>query len=482
MNDLIKAAVIIPAYLLVAPAVGWVLLSRSRTLERAALVLLVFMPSWFPGKLTLMLQSVEFYRGHTKGFEFSIIEVLAVAIIASSAARRGRDFAWLPPGAWLYLAWCGLSCLSFLPADNKLYVLMAAFKFTKAILVFIGAFHALQDEEDIRWLAHGLALGLVVQVMVALKMRFLDGRWQVHGWFEHQNPMAMWAYLCALPVLSLALSPQASKRDTTFYLTGFAAAGLLILLSVSRAALVAFAIGAVMVVLLAAGRGFSFKLAGIAAAGGVGALVVSLVALDSFMTRMHEASSREEEHDLRAILNAQSKAMLHDHALGVGWNNFGMANSLPVEKYAAILMDWDQSRGFRLIEENYLANPLTESLYWLLLAETGYAGFASFTIFLVLTLWWAARSLTAFWRTSTGYLAAGLLVALALTYVHCTVERVLTQTKNLSMWLILVGFLARLEFNRRRRFSLGTLQGQRTNSNLIGLPVATAPLPTPTTA
>jgi len=71
---------------------------------------------------------------------------------------------------------------------------------------------------------------------------------------------------------------------------------------------------------------------------------------------------------------------------------------------------------------------------------------------------------------------------LALTYVHCTVERVLTQTKNLSMWLILVGFLARLEFNRRRRFSLGTLQGQRTNSNLIGLPVATAPLPTPTTA
>jgi len=209
---------------------------------------------------------------------------------------------------------------------------------------------------------------------------------------------------------------------------------------------------------------------------------VSLVALDSFMTRMHEASSREEEHDLRAILNAQSKAMLHDHALGVGWNNFGMANSLPVEKYAAILMDWDQSRGFRLIEENYLANPLTESLYWLLLAETGYAGFASFTIFLVLTLWWAARSLTAFWRTSTGYLAAGLLVALALTYVHCTVERVLTQTKNLSMWLILVGFLARLEFNRRRRFSLGTLQGQRTNSNLIGLPVATAPLPTPTTA
>ena len=290
------------------------------------------------------------------------------------------------------------------------------------MLVFIGAFHALQDEEDIRWVAHGLAFSLLVQALVALKMRFLDGRWQVHGWFEHQNPMAMWAYLCALPVLSLALSPRSGRRDTAFYLVGFCAAGLLILLSVSRAALVAFAVGSVLVVGLAAARGWSAKVAGIAGAGALGALVVSLVALDSFMARVHEASSRQEEHDLRAILNAQSKAMLHDHPLGVGWNNFGVANSLPVEKYAGILMDWDQSRGFRLIDDNYLANPLTESLYWLLLAETGYGGFASFSLFLLVTFWWAARSTLAFWRTPTGYLAAGLLVALGLTYIHCSVR------------------------------------------------------------
>ena len=473
MNDFIKAAVIIPAYLVVAPLVGWVLLAQSRALERAALALLVFMPSWFPGKLTLMLQSVELYRGHTKGFEVSIIEVLAIALIASSASRRARDFKWLPPGAWFYLAWCALSCLSLFPATNKLYTVMAAFKFTKVVLVFIGAFHVLRDEEDIRWLAHGLALGLLVQVLVALKMRYIEGRWQVHGWFEHQNPMAMWAYMCALPVLSLALSPQATRRDTTVYLIGFGAAGLLILLSVSRAALVAFAIGSVLVVGLAAARGFSLKVAGIAGFGALGALVVSLVALDSFMTRMHEANSREEEHDLRAILNAQSKAMLHDHPLGIGWNNFGIANSLPVEKYASILMDWDQSRGFRLIEENYLANPLTESLYWLLLAETGYAGCVSFVVFLLLTLWWALRGTIAFWRTPAGFFAAGLLVALGLTYVHCTVERVLTQTKNLSMWLMLAGFLARLEFNRRHRFSLAARAPADTAANL--LPAAAMP-------
>lgn len=467
MNDLLKAAVIFPGYLLAAPVLGW-FLSQNRLLERAALCLLVFMPSWFPGKLTLMIHSVEFYRGHTKGFEASLIEIVAIALLVSAALRRGRDFRWLPPGTGFYLAWCALSCLSLIPAANKLYALMAAVKFTKAVLVFIGAFQALRDEEDLRWLLHALAFSLVLQALVGLKMRYLDGRWQVHGWFEHQNPMAMWAYLCALPLLSVALAPTTPRRDTLVYLTGFAAAGLLILLSVSRAALAAVALGSVLVVGLAAARGFSWKLADICMAGVVGSLVVALVALDSLVTRINEASSRDEEQDLRAVLNAQSSAMLRDHPFGVGWNNFGVANSLPQEKYATILMDWDRSRGFRLIDDNYLANPLTESLYWLLLAENGYPGFAGFVLFLLVTLWWALRGMVAFWRTPTGYFAAGLLVALALTYMHGTVERVLTQTKNLSMWLILAGCLARIEFNRRRGLSLAIVTATH-------LPVKPAP-------
>ena len=472
MKEILKLIIVLLGYFAIAPLLGQAL-ARSRAAERAALCLLLFMTSWFPSKLTLMINSVEFYRGHTKGFEFSLMVALGIALTVCSSVRRPPGFRALPPGLWLYLLYCVLSCLSLIPAGNKIYGLMAAWKFTSAVMIFVGAFHAFRDEEDLRWVLRALAATLIFQMLVCLKLRYLDGRWQVHGWFEHQNPMAMWAYMCALPVLSLALSPQATRRDTTVYLIGFGAAGLLILLSVSRAALVAFAIGSVLVVGLAAARGFSLKVAGIAGFGALGALVVSLVALDSFMTRMHEANSREEEHDLRAILNAQSKAMLHDHPLGIGWNNFGIANSLPVEKYASILMDWDQSRGFRLIEENYLANPLTESLYWLLLAETGYAGCVSFVVFLLLTLWWALRGTIAFWRTPAGFFAAGLLVALGLTYVHCTVERVLTQTKNLSMWLMLAGFLARLEFNRRHRFSLAARAPADTAANL--LPAAAMP-------
>ena len=121
-------------------------------------------------------------------------------------------------------------------------------------------------------------------------------------------------------------------------------------------------------------------------------------------------------------------------------------------------MDWDQSRGFTIYEENYFANPLPESLYWLTLAETGYGGFAGFVAFLALTLWWAWRNTFAFWRSSTGWFVGGLLVAFSLLYFHGTVERVLTQTKNLAMWLILAGCLARINLCRRMGGDLPEVQ------------------------
>jgi hypothetical protein len=321
---------------------------------------------------------------------------------------------------------------------------MAAWKFTSVVMVFAGAFHAFRDETDLRWVLRTLAGALILQALVCLKSRYVDGIWQVQGWFEHQNPMCMWAYLCALPLLSVAFAPQTGGRDTALYLGAVAATALMILLSVSRAGLAAFALGAVAVTGLAFLRGSSVKKYGITLLGGCGAVAAGLLALDSLMSRVNEDNARENREDLRLVLNRQSKAMLHDSPVGIGWNNFGVVNSLPDERYVTILMDWDVSRGFRIIDENYAACPLTESLYWLLLAENGYPGFLGYLAFLALTLWWAARGLIRNWRTPLGYFIGAVLVALVLTYIHGSVERCLTQTKNLSAWLIFSGFAARV--------------------------------------
>ncbi len=441
MKELLKIIIVLAGYGLLAPLLGWVL-ARCRVAERLALCLLVFMPSWFPSKLTLMLDSVEFYRGHTKGFEFSLIVALGISLTVAACLRHvPGDRRW-PPGLWLYLLHCALSCLSLGFADNKVYGLMAAWKFSSAALILVGAYHAFRDETDLRWVLRTLAGALILQTLVCLKLRYVDGLWQVHGWFEHQNPLCMWAYLCALPILAVAYASQTSRADTILYLGAIGATGLMILLTVSRAGLAAFAIGAVLVSGLAFMRGVSIKKYAITGFGACAALAAGMLALDSLMARVNENAARENAEDLRPVLNRQSRAMLHDSPVGIGWNNFGVVNSLPNEKYVTILMDWDLSRGFRIIDENYEACPLTESLYWLMLAETGYAGLASHLVFALLTLGWAGLGLARHWRTPLGYFLGGLLVALALTYIHGSVERVLTQTKNLSAWLIFAGFAA----------------------------------------
>lgn len=449
VKEIIKLIYVVLLYVAIAPALG-LYFSKNRAAERVALAIMVSMPSWIPGKLTLMINSVELYRGHTKGFEFSNIVATGIALTMAAYFRKEPGVRLSPPGLRFYLLYCAVSSISILAAPNKLYVLMAIWKFTSAVLIFVGAFHAFRDSTDLKWVMRSLSITLIVQTLVCLKLRYLEGRWQVHGWFEHQNPMAIWAYLCALPLLAAAFCRQVSQGDMILFLGATGATALMILLSVSRGGLGALCVGAVAVTGLAYLRGPSLRKITITGMGACAAVAAGMLALDSIMARVEEAGSHEGMEDLRPVLNRMSKRMLQDSPIGIGWNNFGVMNSLPYDRYCQVLMDWDESRGFRIIDELYFACPLTESLYWLLLSETGYGGFLTYALFEALTLWWTFRGLLYFWKAPLGYFLGGVLVALCLTYAHGLVERVLSQTKNLSAWLIFCGFMARVQYVRQR--------------------------------
>jgi len=451
MHDLIKAAIILPAYAVAGPMLG-AAIAGKRAMERLVFCTMLFLTALFPTKFTLMLGSIETYRGHTKGFEFSLIEVLAIAILVAASKRREPGWRLMMPLAWVYLAWCGLMSLSLFAAYSPLLGWMAVVKFTQVVLLLLAGFHFLRDERDLTGIVRTFAWMVIFMALICLKMRLIDGRFRTVGTFEHQNPMAMWCYFLAMPLLAMGLRPQTPRGEAWLCLGAVVAAGLCVLLSVSRAALGAFAVGCVLVLALAFLRGASKRLVTVTVLGALGAVLVSAFALHSFFARMKEEKVRGEvgEADLREVMIAQARAMLHDSAVGIGWNNYGIANSRPVERYSVIMEEWDGSRGFRIYEENYGANPLTESYYWLMLGETGYPGFLGCIVFLGATLVFALRALRWHWRTAAGWFLGGVCVALALHYAHSTVERVLVQTKNLSLWMMTLGLVARLEYLRKQ--------------------------------
>jgi hypothetical protein len=454
LKTLFKVLVIATAYLGIGPLLGFYL--KGRDLARR--VTLGFM-AWClvrpPSDFTLMLYSIPQYRGHCRGFEFNFLEAIALGLAVTALLERRKDFRWMPPGLWAWLLWIGVGLLSVPGALNPTYALMPVFKFAKMGFVFVGVFAALHDERDMRAVMRGFAIALIVQVVICLWGRYVHGGYRVTGWFEHQNPMAMWSYSLAFPILGLALSKETSPRDVMLFFSAYGAAGLVVVLSVSRASLAAFVVGSLLVMGGAFLQGITVRRMALAMLGALAGVVIMAKAADTFMDRMGGDDS--PKNDLRFALNQQSAAMHRDHPLtGIGWNNFGLANSRPMgTQYSQILERWEENRGSKIYPEKFMANPLTESFYWLALAETGTPGFAMFLLFAALTLWHGLRSTAGLWKSPLGLLLLGLTVTLAVSYAHLQVERILVQTKNLTTWVIFCAILSRAEWWRRQAMAKG---------------------------
>jgi hypothetical protein len=445
MLDAVKFVLIAGGYLVAAPVLGWLLVGR-RDAQRWVFALMVFMTSWHINKLTLMFQSVEWYRGHTKGYEGCVIHVLALGLLWAGRLGGATDFRWLPPGARLWLVHCGLGLLSLAAAPEPSFALMAAWKFASAVVVFAAAYHHLREEADLDWLLRALAATLVVQALVVLKMKYVDGHYQVRGWFEHQNPLSMWAYLLGLPLLGAALGP-AGPVATRWYLAGFAASAVIVQASLSRASLAAFAAGVAAVAVIALWDGFTLKRLRVLFVLGCAGLLGLVATLDTIVARFRDEGN-QASGETRTVMNLASAAMLRDSAVGIGWNNFAVTINPPFP-YGEVIDDWQRARGHR-VDPDY-AKGVVESHYWLLLAENGYPGLISYLVFLGVTGWWIVRGMVHHRGRPAGAFLGGLAVALALIYLHSNLERVLTQTKNLATWMILLGIVARLEHDRKWR-------------------------------
>jgi hypothetical protein len=444
LNDLEKAPIILVQYGVIAPALGFAI-KDNRKYQRWVFALLVFMTSWQINKITMMLDSIDWYRGATKGFEFGWMDVMSIALLLSSYLKKRRPWQMLAPGTALYGLYIACSMLSTFHAANKVYALMAAWRFSKAVLAYLAAFHFLREEDDLMLFLRTLAWTMVVQMLVVLKMKYKDHIFQVMGWFEHQNALAMWAYMCGFAMLAAGLS-SVNKKDTRLLLVGYLCSGIVVQSALSRASLIAYAIGTIIIFCLSLADQVTKKrlvtMLSIAVLGFIGLLMALPTLIMRFGDDKNAASA-----ELRTMLNTSAMEMLHDSPTGVGWNNFVIMANSPYS-YGDVIDDWTRSRGMNVDPDE--VHPQPESHYWLMLAENGYPGFYTYLLFIGVTTFWAARGIRVYRRTPIGAFLIGVTVAMVITYIHSNAERVLTQTKNLYAWLIFLGIVARLEYTRRQ--------------------------------
>ena len=443
--DLIKLAIVGPLFLMLAPAAGLLLKDRS-SWQRVALGLMCFMTInglLAPGNWGLTLGSIETYRGHTKGYHFYFNHAIAIALILAKWREDPKSFRWLPPGLGWYLLYCGISLLSITNSPDKNLSIMAAHKSIFASLLVIATFNTLRTEEDFKFFLRVMVYTMLWELYVCLKMKYLNHMYQVHGTFEHQNPLAMYAVLIGMIFLATALGPK--FKGAGGLLLGFAACALIVECTLSRGALMMLALGVGGVVGISLLEKITARRLLITPTMGVLGSIALVLSLDTIISRFHDQGN-QASGELREVMKDACRAMVHDHALGTGWNNYALVVNPPYP-YAEIYYEWLRGRHMKVNVSE--PNSVVESHYYLLLAENGYAGLAAWIIAIAVGLWRNFRAFLFFEHCFSRCLALGIFFGCALNYLQSMLERVLVQPRNLMLWLILLGITGRLEVMRR---------------------------------
>lgn len=443
--DYIKLAGIGPIFLIFGPALGFWLKGQPGK-QRVLFAIMCFMTInglFGPGNWGLTLASIETYRGHTKGYHFYFNHALAIALIVAKWLEDPRSFRWVPPGLGLYLLYCGLSLLSIVNAPDKNYVLMAAHKSIFVSLLMVATFNTLRNDEDLKYFLRVMAVTITWELFICIKGKYADGIYQVRGTFEHQNPLAMYSVLLGMIFIVTGLGP--TFRWSNYMMVAFIICGVIVEFTLSRGALVMFGIGAVAAVLVSLADKITRRRVLVTSVLGILGGIGLMLALDTIVSRFNDKGN-VASGELREVMKNACRAMVSDHPLGIGWNNYALVVNPPYP-YAEIYYDWLRGKG--QIPNEDAPNSVVESHYYLLLAETGYTGLNSWLLVIIVGL---LRNLRAAWFFGYSFrrcLSLGIFIGCALNYEQSTLERVLVQPRNLMMWMIIMGITARLEVMRR---------------------------------
>jgi hypothetical protein len=441
--DLEKLLIFAALYLLVAPLLALVLF-QWRGLQKvavAAMCMMIVSGWWKPEEWGLTIGFVENYRGHARGFHFFFNETLAVALILSSVFDPRRKTRWFPPGLWLYLAYCAVSLLSIINAPEPQYSWMAALKAFKVVLIFLAIYNFIRWESDVRFILTVFAITMLWQTFVVLKFKYINHVHQVTGTFEHQNALSMFATMIGMVFLAAG---SANVPGANLYLCAYLGCAVIVECALSRAGMVCFGIGTAAVLLWSLiERVTARRIFVVVSIAAVSAIGLSMT-LDSILDRFNDPATRDS-NITRVMLKKASLMMAKDHPLGIGWNNYGITINHPYP-YGDHIDAYFRSHGETI--DKRAAKGIEESLYWLLLAETGFQGYIGFILFLA---YFIIRNLQAAWafrHRFLGIVSIGIAVGCGMNYMQSTVERVLTQPRNLMLWMVLLAIASRLEAAR----------------------------------
>ncbi len=447
------------ALFLIAVAISGGVLATclSQRARDAAFFLLIFC-SAITDRLDVNFVTRYWYRAATRGFEFSLVDILAISLLISSLLLpRPGHRRWFWPASLgaiiVYFLYC---CFSVAISEPKLFGLFELSKIVRGIIVFLAAAMFVQTERELRLLVLALGCSMCVQGALGLKHRYLNGIYRVTGTLLDPNSLSM--YLCTVaPVFVAAANSNFPANLRRFCLFCLGTAAVTMLLTISRAGIPIFGLIVVGATLTCASLRITFRKA-------AAILLVCVVAggllyksWDTLMVRYGQASLKDEymgdQFENRGSYLRQAWVILEDRFFGVGLNNWSYWVSEVYGPQLGIFYEAYPNTNDAPSKEalgGFVFAPPAHSLLALTAGELGWPGLL---IFLLVWLRWFQMGASFLWRRSseaTLRLGAGFFFSTCGIFLQSQTEWTYRQTHIFYTFNILLGALASLYYLKRK--------------------------------
>lgn len=396
--------------------------------------------------------SAYWYRGTTRGFEVTLFDVIALALLLSSMIypRTGqRRFYWPASLTFMliYVAYCAASTMT---ASPWIFGVFEISKLLRGLVFFLAAAIFVRRERDLTAIALGLACAILAESALAIRERLILDVYRPTGTLFHPNSLSM--YFCmTIPVIIAAACCNLAAWIRWLCWASILAGACTMLLALSRAGLPIFLVvtGGTL-----AWCGSWRPTAGKFAGAAVAALVlvgVGIKAWPSIMERYGQATLQEEyfdaEGESRGYYFRQAGIILTDNPFGVGLNNWSYWVSKEYGK--SLGMRYENYDGLMYAPPSELMisfrfAPPAHNLGVLTVGEIGWLGLGLFTVLWARWLGMGAGFL--FRRQPDMYarMGVGLCFALVGVFLHSFTEWTFRQTEIFMTFNLLAGSLAAL--------------------------------------
>jgi len=376
------------------------------------------------------------YRGTSRGWEISLIYIIAVIIMLTFIVRCKTMKLFPDIGAWIYLLYGLWSLLSDINAASDMYCFFELWKMAMMYLVFLATFNYLEfSKGDFDIIIYGLAAVVFVNFL-SIVYQHLVGYFQVCGVFPHQNSMAMWLMMVGTMFLSRSLNGR-DRFTTILHFFIFFLASVSLFRSYSRGAIFCYPISCGLTLLFSYTSPISAKKLIFTACLLAAAMLMVMVFLPNVVDRFENApkSSLETRKNLAtAALNmVKDKPMI-----GVGLNNWGIKINPPY--------DYSRHRDPKKGYHEDTKDAIVETIYMLVAAECGVPCLVILLVWFIYYWYTSFHLMNVFRKSRYFYVPAGVFGGLSGVMLQSVLEWVLKQQIN---FLLLILYFAMISYMRR---------------------------------